>query len=37
VDITAIHESGGDEKWTERSIEGSFASLICNYFKKVTQ
>ena len=35
VDITAIAESGGNDKWTEEAIEGSFASEIYNYFKKV--
>lgn len=36
VDITAIANEGSvDNKWREQAIEGSFASVIYNYFKKV--
>src|SRR4051812_9103595 len=37
IDITAISETGGEEKWTETSVENSFKSYIYNYFKNVTQ
>lgn len=37
VDITAIADNGRDGTWTERTIEGTFASMIYNYFKKVMQ
>jgi len=37
VDITAIAESDRNTTWTERAIEGTFASMIYNYFKKIIQ
>ena len=37
IDITAISERGGEEKWNEESVETSFKTYIYNYFKNVTQ
>ena len=36
VDITVIKENSNDNFWTDHAIEGNFASVITNYFKKVT-
>ncbi len=37
VDITAIAVDGRDSTWVEKAIEGTFAAMIYNYFKKVMQ